>query len=392
MHPVPLAIALLAMHAPEPPAPPAPAAPDLPAKLRIVHIKLRGDLDCTRLTSDLQSTLRKAREDSAEVLLLELDGNRWRGDVLLGMAQSLSSTSREGMKLWVLLADALDNRIGSGQAALGLLADRCYLHPKAQILFDPGDDLRELAPDGTGFEQIDHDLQGLLWAAARERGRDGLLAALLPTPRQQVWALRGAEGPFDRLTGSTPESDASALALSSPATESPQGDAFQLRLSTEAAVGIGIASAQARDLGHVFALERVAPRPLIRRELVSALPEARKTLADRWSQVDAVRRRIDKALDEAERLRGHDSPRRKLIAGRESLAPLVEASARLSQIETLLTDYPELLRAAPPGTTSIELTPQRLSRAWFESLQDRRDNLADLKARAERLAEPASNR
>lgn len=385
-----LAIATSAILAADPPR--ADAPPPATDKLRILHLKLRGDLDCTRLTSDLQSTIRKAREDSAEVLLLELDGNRWRADVLLGMAQSLSAPSRPGMKLWVLLADSIDNRIGSGQAALGLLADRCYLHPKAQILFDPGDDLRELAPDDTGFEQIDHDLQGLLWAAARERGRDGLVAALLPTPRQQVWALRGVEGSFDRLTGRMPESEAPSLALSSPATESTQGDTFQLRLSAEAAVGIGIAAGQAKDLGQLFALERIAPRALIRRELVSALPEARKTLGDRWAQVDIVRRRIDKSLDEAERLRGHDAPRRKLITGRDSLAPLVEASARLSQIETLLTDYPELLRAAPPGTTSIELTPQRLSRAWFESLQDRRDNLADLKARAERLAEPANNR
>jgi len=59
----------------------------------------------------------------------------------------------------------------------------------------------------------------------------------------------------------------------------------------------------------------------------------------------------------------------------------------LLDAEKLTVEYPELLRSPPPGATVVELTPHRLSAAWFYAFQDRRESVTELRARAARLSE-----
>jgi hypothetical protein len=103
--------------------------------------------------------------------------------------------------------------------------------------------------------------------------------------------------------------------------------------------------------------------------------------------VDVAKEKLDKALDEAEKFKGLDAPRRKIKVGKENIPIADEAAKKLDGVEQLTLDYPELLRVAPPGVTAVEMTPQRLSMAWHNAFQDRRNKLTELRARAVRLAE-----
>jgi hypothetical protein len=298
---------------------------------------------------------------------------------------------------WIVwLNDPADNRVGTGQAALAAVADRCYLGPKTEVVFDPGDDVRELAPPGTptqpgvNWDQIDQDLQAAVWGRLKDRSCEVLLASVLPTPRQPLWMMSagsgGVGGPSLKLVAVEPSaaSGSHAMPLVSPAPGAESG-AMRLRMDAGAAVGLGLAAGQAKELGQILAARRIAPRPVIRRDLQSGLAAARERLGKDLGAVDAARERLDKCLDEAERLRGHDATKRRSQAGTEGVALADEASRKLLAVEALTAEYPELLRGAPPGQTSVGLTDTRLGFAWNSAFQTRREALTDLRNRALRL-------
>lgn len=396
----------------QPPASPEPSRePDPPVvaipleKQRVGHLKLTGDLDHMKLARQFGDELAAFKRDGVELFVLELNGDRWRADVVSEMIRTAStggigSRSGAGGAMgvpWIVwLCDPVDNRVGTGQAALAAVADRCYLGPKTEIVFEPGNDARSLAPPGTptqpgvNWDQIDQDLQAAVWARLQSRSCDMLLASVLPTPRQPLWIIGvsggGAGGPSLKLVAAEPGTAggtrAPALVWPAPGGES---GAMRLRMEASAAVGLGLAAGQAKELGQILAARRIAPRPVIRHELQSGLAGARERLDRDLSAIDAARERLDKSLDEAERLRGHDATKRRSQAGADAVALADEASRKLLAAEALTGEYPELLRGPPPGQTSIGLTDARLGFAWNTAFQTRREALTELRNRAARL-------
>ena len=90
------------------------------------------------------------------------------------------------------------------------------------------------------------------------------------------------------------------------------------------------------------------PAPLVRREIQSGLAEAGQSLVAGLADVDRLSRRIDKALDEAERWRGYDAERKKRGAGRECAAGLKGPEDKLRAAEALSGFQVErLLRLLP---------------------------------------------
>lgn len=353
----------------------------------VLHLRLMGDLDCMRLATELEGRVMRAREAGVQVVVLEIGGQSWRGDVLLELMKIVRG---DGLHTVAWLNDAGAGKVGAGQAALGLSAEKCYLGPKMEIVAEARYDLRGLAPEATVWEQVETDTQGMVWAGLRARGCDGLLAAGLPSARERLWAVldrpAGAGARVERVTAEEPSAGEShrSVALTSGAAER---GGLALKIDGAMAVSLGLVCGTARQIGEIMAAEGISPRPMTRDELRSGLGEARRDLERDLSAVDMVKERADKALDDAERYRGFDAARKKQRAGRQTIGPVMEAIERMGKIERLTAEYPELLRGAPPGQTTVELTPARLSAAWFAAFQDRRDALEALRARAARLAE-----
>ncbi len=359
------------------------------ARRKVLHLKLRGELDCIKVVGELERALDRARADGVDVAVLEIGGDQWRADVLLG-AMKLLKTERPKVVAW--LNDPSDHRVGTGQAALALMASRCYLAPKTEVVFDGSEALRAGAPALTEWEQIDRDIQALLWGSLKERGRELLMAAMLPAPSQPLWAM------FDRSPTSGPGAKLQKLMMTEPSSAestrciaitsgSADRGSIRVKIDTELALALKLADGSTREVGQLLAAERLSPQPLIRAEVVSGFPDARERLVRSLAAVDAAIERLDKTLDESEKLKGSDVVRRKRQAVPTSVPLADEAMKCLLDAEKLTVEYPELLRSPPPGATVVELTPHRLSAAWFYAFQDRRESVTELRARAARLSE-----
>lgn len=162
---------------------------------------------------------------------------------------------------------------------------------------------------------------------------------------------------------------------------------MKLRMDAETAVGLGLAGGRAKEVGQIIAARHVLPRPLVRHDLRSGLADARARLTREFEAIDAARERLDASLDEAERLRGNDAARQRARVGAQAATMADEATKRLLEVESLTTDYPELLCGAPPGQTPVGVAASRLGFIWNEAFQSRREALAGLRNRAARLTD-----
>lgn len=369
-----------------------------PEKLKVCHLRLEGDLDNTRLVGQFSDELTHIRAEHVDLLVLEIGANRWRTDVVDGLIRAASSAGLGAASgaskpiTWIVwLNDPADGRVGTGAAALAAVADRCYLGVKTEIAHEPADDARDLAPASLAgnWEQVEQDLQGVIWARLNARAGDLLLASALPFPRQPLWVVNAPAGSASpmRIVSEDParRGQVAIAAMVEPVTGVETGG-MKLRLDATAAVGIGLAAGQAKDVGQIITARHVLPRPLVRRELRSGLADARARLTREIGAIDAAREQSDKSLDEAERLRGNDAVRQKARTGVQAASVIDDAMKRLLEVEALTAEYPELLRSAPPGQTPVGMTESRLTLAWAAAFQSRRQALADLRNRATRLA------
>ncbi len=372
------------------PSPPTQALTTQPQARKVLHLHVRGDLDCLRLARDFADTLAAARDDGVEVLLLELSGNRWRADVIHAMAAAIKDPGSGGgqgraapRRLLALLDDEIDHRVGFGQASLAMLADACAVSPRTMLVFEPADDLRATAPPDTDWERVDRELQGLVYLAARDRRADALLNAVLPRPSGPVWAAPAADVALPwRLAPNQPEHPAAALIVP-PETE---GRATCVKFDSATAERLGIATCQAKDAGLMLALQGLRARPIIRKELVSGLNESRAKLNRLIGQLDDGLRAVDIDLAQAAKLRGLDAPRQKREAGERSRRAVADAEKRVIEAETLMVDYPELLASLPPGRTPVGQDPAKHPMLWRWRFQDIRKEIDRLLASAESLS------
>lgn len=381
---------------------PAPSQDVAPVKQKVMHLRLLGDLDNGQLVADFADAAASLRADGVDLLVLELDGDAWRPDVLAGMfdvvraarlGSGVNGDREPGLPWVVWLNDPTDRRIGTAAAALGVLADACYLGPRTEIVFEPDDDVRRLAPPApeVNWAQVEQDLQAAVWGRLKERGGDLLLAAALPLPRQPLWLARVAPGdesasPPLRIHAAEPTGDTVGPVLTL-CTPKPASGGLRLLLRGDAAAGLGLSAGEAREIGQLLVLRQVIARPLVRKTIESGLAPARERLARDIKAIDAAREQIDRLLDAAERARGVDADRQRRRAGNECIRLADEAARCLMACEKLTETYPELLRGVPPGQTAVGLSELRLGMAWTSLFQTRRQAITDLRARAARLLE-----
>lgn len=372
-----------------PTTPPGTSARPVSAR-KVLHLHVRGDLDSLRLAREFAETLAAARAEGVEVVLLEISGDRWRADVVHAMSKALREAPSPGSpphansrRVLALLDDEVDRRVGFGQAALAMLADACTLTPRTNIMFEASDDLRSTASPETDWERVDRELQGMIYLAAKDRQADVLLAALLPRPSGPLWAAPAADPALPwRLTTNRPEHASATLLV--PAEV--EGRLARIQVNGTLAVHLGITTCQAKDVGQLLASQDLRARPILRRELVSGLNDARTRLNRLVQQLDDGLRAVSIDLAQAGKLRGQDAPRQKREAGDRSGRAITEAERRLLDAEAVMTDYPELLADLPPGRTPIGQDPEKHPMLWRWRFQDLRNEIDTLRATAEALS------
>jgi hypothetical protein len=384
-----LAVASLAVAEAAPPFPQSQEPQARPCK--VLHLHVRGDLDSMRLAHDFAEALSSGRADGVEVVVLELSGNRWRADVVHAMAKAMTAgtspgapagAGAKGHRVLALLDDESDRRVGFGQAALALLADACAMTPRTVMRFEGPDDLRATASPETDWERVDRELQGLVYLSAKDRQADVLLNAVLPRPSGPLWAIPGADASTPWRISTNHPADSSAVLIVPAAAE---GRTPSVSFDYTTASRLGVINCQAKDCGQLLASQGLRARPILRKELVSGLDEARAQINRLIRQMDDAVRLIDIDLEQSAKLRGQDASKRKREAGARAMNSIVEAGRHLIDAEAVMTQYPELLAALPPGRTPVGQDPEKHPLLWRYRFQDFRDEISRLQGEAEAL-------
>lgn len=376
-------------------APPAasPGQERAPAS-KLIHLRIRGDLDCMKLARDVSRELARARPDGPSFIVVELDGDRWRADVVWTIAQEIRAT---GAPAAALLSDPRGKRVGTGQFMLGLLVSaprysggsasdpapcRLFLAPKTIVGLDPGEDLRTLAPATTDWETVDRELLGAAWLALKARGVDTELAAACLTPSEAVWAVVDDQTGRRRLTIKRPGADAGAVQVveMSAAMPSPR-----VAIDGTLAVELGVA-ATARTVGEVLTLCGVESHGRTTIVVSSGLRSAEREVHRLLGSVAEAVDRAEQTLRNIPSSYRRDYQIKKQRAGQEAGALLEEAAAALVRAEGIMEDYPELLRTNPPTRTHVGQDIRSFREEWRYLFQSHRDRINRLAGRAREYA------
>ncbi len=351
------------------------------APRRVVHLHVRGDLDNLRLAGDFQAKLRSAAQDGAGLIVVELDGDRWRADVVDAMCRHVQQSA---VPVVVLLQDQQDHRVGTGAALVGLAAVACYAEAKTDIVFKPGDDRRELAPKATKWEEVEQSLLGAAAEGQRLRGADVRLPGFLMKPASSMWALEPTPGAAMLLSPTAPPSTGagSAQFAARVAEQGGAGGGVTATIRPEIAAGLRLVKAVVSRAGEVIADQGAVARPLINQSMASGLGDGAKNLRRSMEHLDSAIESAERTLEVRvpDQRQNTDSLYR--AAGRDALGQAQQATALLDEAERLASDYPELVRMPAFGQTEIGTDADDHEGQWRKVIQKRRDKITKLEVKA----------
>jgi len=356
-------------------APPTPATTPL-RSAPIVVIRLTGDLVAVRLVSRLREELDAAAAAKAELVVLTLEGYRWRAEVVRALADAVKAST---VPVAALLGPA--SPVGGGQTLVALAGTTCWISVLTSIKSDAKDEVvmpavvgASLGPEPSPAAEI-----------VARRGLPASMAAVLLAPATPVYAAwEGSDHVLTLHDGAAP-ANAAGNPVSLVMIE-PSGP--RARISSDTAVRLGIARATARDPGEVLRALSLRASSVTTR-VVSEDLAARKV--ELHAALAGVRTLTSQAADRLTATPRGDDPadqdkRRK--AGQASLSTLQHAIVAIARAEALAKDYPELLVEAPPGTSAVGMTPEGAVKAWHAAFKDAQADLAKAAERAARAAEP----
>jgi hypothetical protein len=360
----------LAQHTPIQPAPPAAPQPGVRA-VPIVVVRLNGDLVATRLVGRLREELDGAAANNAELVVLSIEGYRWRANVVRALADVVSAS-----KVPVAALLGPSSPLGGGQTLVALAANSCWISAMASIKCEPADEVVIPAVAGTAITPEPSPAADIVTRHGLPAGMGAVLLAPT-TPTYATW--EGSERVVTLHEGTPP---ANGVALVSRETSG-----IRTRISSDQAVRLGIAKASAMDPGAVLRGLSLRASTVVTR-LVAEDLAARK--AELHTQLTAARTLTSQASDRLSSTPKGDDPadqdkRRK--AGQSAVLTCQRAAEALGKAEAVAKDYAELLVEPPPGTTAVGITPEGSVKAWVAAFKDAQGDLAKVAERAARAAE-----
>lgn len=350
---------------------------------KIARVQVRGDLETMVAASELAERLEQAAERGATLVVLELNGQRGRLDVVHAMAESVKR-SKVPVAAW--LPGARGKAIGVAQLCVGMSGTRCVVRAGQSVRAGPAADLRAVAPDKTDWEREARELSGSLYARLREAGGPGdlsqvLVGALDGAAAKEAWVVVSADaGAEPRIAFEDPRRPVGAevwrLVAPGPKGALELGVSVERLLTLHAVTDvIGPATTELAALGVRGA------------QLPAAIVDA--DIAPWRSGVEAGLRVADEALRRAEDKLDLPKPPKADIspdtyrrAASSARAMLKDADRGLSGAEANIEKCPELTRTPAPGQSAVAGKPSSYGTRWKSLFQQRRDRIAKLEAKA----------
>jgi hypothetical protein len=362
------------------PARQAPAPPESPGVrvLPVYSVRLTGDLVAKRLIERLREQLDAAGTAKAELVVLTIEGRRWRPEVARALADVVKASP---VPVAALLGPGAT--VGGGQVLVALGASTCWIAPGTTIRTEPGDEVAVppvagsvVTPEPTGATEIvTKDFLPLALAEV-------LLAPVTPmyaaweSPERTLTVLEGAApaGPGD------PSSAAVALVT-------VERGAARTAISAESAVRLGIAKGLAVDAGQVLRALSLRGATTATHPVSDDLP-ARKT--ELHAAVASIRTLTSQASDRVSGSPKGDDPQDRDKRRRNGLSAVSickRAGEELIKAEALAKDYPELLVEPAPESSSVGTTPESAVKSWQALFKDLRGDLSRVAGRAATAAD-----
>lgn len=352
------------------------AAP--PAQRSIAWVlELHSGLDHASQAQDLKSQIESARASGAKIICVEFKGKLWRIDVAQAVGEVLANSEPPAVAF--ISSD-------SGEAPLAFLiagsrAGRgCWIETGTTLVSDSSGNSRDLAePKAIAASET-------FWKKSDTKSPfapyEALRAAVL-NPALGCWMLPKSPNKFEIGAGKPPVSAGAVIILSEPGAQT-------LTLRAPDAVALGLASSIAPD-------SRTALEAALA-SIDGTKPEMRERRPV-GSTLDARRDRAESLLERAEKSMDLAQPHLKIKAESTELAPgqkhdaaarakpaLDAASAAIAEAELVLQSDPEILRLPAPGQADTGQKPGQFEARWRSKLQQAKDRLDKLRAKADKLA------
>ncbi|MGH7242319.1 MAG: hypothetical protein ACREJD_02745 [Phycisphaerales bacterium] len=340
-------------------------------------LELHNGLDHASQAQDLKEQIAAARAGGAKIVCVEFKGKPWRLDVAQSVGEVLASSEPPAVAFISSESDEapLAFLIAGSRAGKG-----CWIETGTTLIADAAGNAREFA-DPKEIKQAE-----TFWKKSDAKTvfakYDALRSAMLD-PALGCWMVTTKSGAYEIKSG-TP------TAAPGPMTSLCEPGATTLRLRAQDAIALGLCTAIASDAR--TAIEAVLEKA------GGSKPEMRErrpvgaSLAGRRDLADSLLDRAGKSMDSAE-------PHLKMKAGSKEIAPnhkheaaalakpmLDAASAAISEAETALRTDPEILRMPAPGQSDTGQKPAQFETRWRSKLQQAKDRLEKMQAKADKLA------
>jgi hypothetical protein len=337
-------------------------------------LRFRGDLDTAHAADRFADAVRELERAGAGLIVLELSGNRSRSDLL---TEAIDVITGAGTETAVFLSDRDDRRVGPGQLALALAADRASIEPSCRVRRDPADGLEHLNPSIADWAVTSLDLRARAKAIAGVRGLPASWMEALVAPRSNAWLVRADDG-------SPALADVAGTAGEPVVTRSPEGWTFMLGARDAASLyGLGV-----HGSGRSFARAAGARgRAVLELEVVSDLEGDHGRCLALVRDVRSAIELADGALDLYATRRGRAAilPRDYHEAADRAAALVEQSRGAIGEIAELTDRIPEILELPPPedARTPTEIGGPRRSRlsSWRDAIGDAERELSYLDER-----------
>ncbi len=314
-----------------------------PAKTtgRYTVLKASGDLDNDRFCQSIATEL-DAIKDSV-LIIIELDGNRARPDLVARLGAKLKSNPTP---VSILLKDAVDKKVGIGQLLLGFYAKSCFIDPATDIAAASNDDLKSLAPPSTSWEPIERDISGIAWTRLGERSADQALARALTAPHEDWFVVPDLDKHPWRLSQTLPAGGQSGAQPHQIIWAAASG-LDRITIKADTAVGLALCANKVQNLTPVLADANLSIRSTRSNKSVSnGLGDASASVSRILEDSKLAARKVVTTLTVKSNPNRPTPAEEYRKASKAALTQIEKASLDLDRAEALLSDYPEIDRRA----------------------------------------------
>lgn len=346
-------------------------------------------MDSGKASRAIRDAFDQAAQSQAPAVVLSILADcPWRVDVVRDVLLDMKACKSP---VTVFLRDLDDKKtVSFGSLLVALSATRCAASERSLIVRVERDTARRvLVAEKTDWSLVEADVRELVAPhVSRRKLNEGSLDVLTWSPEDwwSVESLKTKPSTWTLVKGARPtgEKGARVLALN----KAPRGgSSFEpFSLLTDALLGADADGfLHAEDLASLCRAAKLKAPQIRDVEIEESLESAASRAALLDEEAGLLRKKVDELLDAAKA--GEIRPTEARSQAKAKLASLDRVDEAIVQLESLLTDYPELLRSPPPNYRSAGTLASSMPARWRSLIVSHRNSLTDLRERTRVLAE-----